>query len=185
MSNEAACAHLHVEYQRAGDVNGWTDHWFCRDCRTEFAPFIRSLADEKARADAAELREEVALGVCMEIQRIRAEKAEAALAEARGEYETALAAARREVVAPEPPCPTCGGTGRVRMAHGGMFKRSPLVLSDAPCPDCEGPPRPPPPIPSKVAVSSWACKGCFYEPDNGHCPSHPRPDWSCWTKVPD
>ena len=35
------------------------------------------------------------------------------------------------------------------------------------------------------SVSSSACKGCFYETDNGRCPSIPRPDRSCWTKVPD
>ena len=41
-----------------------------------------------------------------------------------------------------------------------------------------------PPIPSReaceAAVSSSECKGCFYE-TRGHCPSHPRPGWACWT----
>jgi len=44
--------------------------------------------------------------------------------------------ARRNTPTPATTCPKCDGTGRVRLAHGGMFLRSPLVFSAGPCPDC-------------------------------------------------
>ena len=111
--------------------------------------------------------------------RFRAEKAEAALAAARREVER-----WRQVI-----WTFSDRYGRLPRAPDDLAQAATLEEYEAAL-GVEVKPATPPPIPSKVAceaaaVSSSECKGCFYEPDNGHCPSHPRPDWSCWTKMPD